>query len=115
MKHLLIAMILSGLLLPGRAQEPQRQPENLTMTLAWIADAGAPRQYVFVINGVLAYKTVAGLKRYLKNVPKGSTLTWDHGCCRIGSGPELSAPEELKKFEEFCESIGLKFVLVPSG
>lgn len=113
MKRLLIAIILSGLLLSGRAQEPQRPPEHLTMTLAWVADAGEPNQYVFVINNVVAYKTVAGLKRYLKNVPKGSTLTWDHGCCRIGSGPELSAPDELKKFEDFCESIGLK--LVPSG
>jgi len=97
------------------AQEIKRKPENLTMTLAWIADAGEPKQYIFVINGVVAYKTVEGLKSHLKDLPKNSRLTWEPGCCRIGNEPLLGSQEEMKKFKEFCESIGIKFILVPSG
>ena len=41
-------------------QEVKPKSTNLTMTLAWIADAGDPMAYVFVINGVVAYKTVDG-------------------------------------------------------
>jgi len=85
------------------------------MTLAWIADAGEPKQYVFVINGVVAYKTVAGLKKYLKDLPKDSTLTWSPGCCRIGNEPLLGSKEEMKKFKDFCESNSIKFILMPSG
>lgn len=115
MKRLLFALFVCGILLPALAQDAQRKPENLTMTLAWIADAGEPKQYVFVVNGVVAYKTVAGLKKYLKDLPEGSTLTWGPGCCRIGNEPLLGSQEEMEKFKEFCKSIGIKFVLVPSG
>ena len=92
-----------------------RKPENLTMTLAWIADAGEPRQTVFVINGVVAYKTVEGLREYLKDLPKGSTLTWSPGCCRLGNEPLLGSEDEMEKFKDFCKSNGIHFVLVPSG
>ena len=115
MKRLLVALVLCGMMLPALAQDAKRKPENLTMTLAWIADAGEPTQHVFVINGVVAYKTLDGLKKYLKELPKDSTLTWAPGCCRMGSEPLLGSPEEMKKFKEFCESIGIKFTLVPSG
>lgn len=114
MKRLLIAVALCAALLPTFAQDVKRKPENLTMTLAWIADAGEPTQYVFVINGVVAYKTLDGLKKYLKDLPKDSTLTWAPGC-RQGGGPLLDSKEEMKKFKEFCESVGIKFTLVPSG
>ncbi|MBM4046079.1 MAG: hypothetical protein FJ279_13270 [Planctomycetes bacterium] len=114
-RHLLVAVLLSVTVNSALAEETKRKPENLTMTLAWIADAGEPRQYVFVIGGVTAYRTVEGLKKRLKDLPKGSTLTWDPGCVRNGGEPLLGSQEEMKKFKEFCESIGIKFVLVPSG
>lgn len=115
MKQLLLVLMLCGMILPAFAQDVQRKPENLTMTLAWIADAGEPMQYVYVINGVVAYKTVDGLKKYLKSLPKDSTLTWAPSCSRMGGEPLLDSEEEMKKFREFCESAGIKFVLVPSG
>lgn len=117
MKRFLVTLMFCGLMVPAlaQAQTVERQPENLTMTLAWIADGGEPQQYVFVINGVVAYKTLDGLKKYLEDLPKGSTLTWAPGCCRMGSEPLLSSQEELEKFREFCESAGIKFILVPSG
>ncbi len=85
------------------------------MSLARVADAGEPKQYIFVINGVVAYKTLEGLQKYLKDIPKGSSLTWAPGCCRIGNEPLLGFNEEMKRFKEFCESVGIKFNLVPSG
>lgn len=115
MKSLLCTIFLCASLTSVTAQDAMPKSENLTMTLAWVADAGEPKQYVFVINGVVAYKTLEGLQKYLKDIPKGSSLTWAPGCCRIGNEPLLGSLEEMKKFQEFCNSVGIKFNLVPSG
>ena len=116
MKPLLCLLtILALAILPAISEEAKRKSETFTMTLAWIADAGEPKQYVFVINGVVACTTVDGLKKYLKDLPKDSTLTWSPGCCRIGNEPLLDSKEEMDKFREFCKSNNIKFVLVPSG
>ena len=94
-----------------------RKPENLTMTLARVADSEKVdgNDYIFVINGVAAYRTLDELKKRIKGLPKGSTLTWAPGCCRIGGEPLLSSKEEMQSFKAFCESCGISFVLVPSG
>lgn len=115
MKQLICVLTILALASPALSQKTERKPETLTMTLAWIADAGEPEQYVFVINGVVAYKTVEGLKKYLMDLPEGSTLTWAPGCSREGNEPLLDSQEEMKKFKDFCKSKGIKFVLVPSG
>jgi hypothetical protein len=105
-----------------QAQEARRTPEDLTLTLALVHDpgepipwGGPPGEWIFVLNGVSGYKTVNGLKSALRELPKGSRLTWDPGCFRIGGEPLLNSAEEMCQFEEFCKSIGIKFVLVPSG
>jgi hypothetical protein len=87
------------------------------MTLAWIADSKDPgrKPYIFVINSVAAYRTLDGLKEYLRRLPKGSTLTWAPGCFRIGGEPLLSSEQEMRDFKAFCESCGINFVLVLSG
>ena len=115
LRQFLCAILLFAALMPAFAEEAKRKPENLTMTLAWIADAGEPKPYVLVINGVVAYKTVEGLKKYLKDLPKDSTLTWAPDCRRIGNEPLLGSADEMKKFKEFCEFCGIKFTLVPAG
>jgi hypothetical protein len=115
MKTLMLAVVLYASFASSFAQDAKPKPENLTMTLAWIADAGEPAQYVFVINGVVAYKTLDGLKKYLKDIPKGSSLTWAPDCCRIGKEPLVGSQEDMKAFKDFCDSIGIKFTLVPSG
>ncbi len=99
------------------SQGEDRKPKNVTMTLARIADSERVdgKDYIFVINGVVAYRTLDGLKKYLKELPKGSTLTWAPGCGRMGGEPLLSSKEEMQKFKAFCESCGISFVLVPSG
>ena len=115
MKLLLLAVMLGGLLLPVRAQPAESKPVDLTLMLLWVADAGTPHQHVFTVNGSIAFRTVDGLKQYLELQPKGSTLTWSPGCNRIGNEPLLGSSEEMKKFSDFCKSIGIKFVLIPSG
>ncbi len=116
MKRLFVAtFLLCGSLFPAQAKDTQQKPEDLTMTLAWIVDGGQPNQYVFVINGHIAYKTIDGLKHHLERLPKDSKLTWSPGCDRFGDEPLLGSEEEMKKFKKFCESIGINFVLVPSG
>jgi hypothetical protein len=104
---------LKGGLSPGE----ERKPENLTLTLAWIADAESVdgKNYIFVVNGVIAYRTLDGLKKYIQELPKKSTLTWTPGCCRQGSETLLSFEEEMQDFKAFCKSCGIHFVLVPSG
>lgn len=108
MKPLLLAVFLSGIISLALTEEPKRVPANLTMTLAEIADAGEPRQFLFVINGVVAYKTIDGLKKALKDFPAGSKLTWDPGCCRIGDEPLLSSEKAMKDFANYCASIGME-------
>ncbi len=115
MRRLLLGAIFCISLTLAFAEDVKPKPGNLTMTLVWVADAGEPKQYVFVINGVVAYKTLEGLKKYFKGLPKDSTLTWSPGCCRIGNEPLLGSQEEMEKFIEFCKSIGIRFILVPSG
>ncbi len=114
-RSFIVVMLLCVALFPvlAKTKRARPKPEKLTMTLAWVADAGEPKQYVFVINGVVAYKTLDGLKKYLKDIPKDSTLTWAPGC-RQG-GPLLSSKDEMKKFKDFCKLQGIKFTLVPSG
>ena len=114
----LLALIICASLTSVFSQDAKPKPQNLTMTLVWIADAGVPKQYVFVVNGgpsELAFKTVEGLKEYLKGRPNGSSLTWAPSDCRIGNEPLVGSDEEMKKFKEFCESIGIKVALVPAG
>lgn len=115
MKRWLVMLAICSSFPAAFAQDVKPKPENLTMTLAWIADAGEPKQYVFVINGVVAYRTLDGLKKYLSALPKNSMLTWAPGCCRVGNEPMLGSPEEIRSFEAFCKSIGIKFTLVPAG
>ena len=114
-RSVIVVALLCVALFPVIAKTESGKPkaEELTMTLAWIADAGEPKQYVFVINGVVAYKTLDGLKKYIKGLPKDSTLTWAPGCRQ--TGPLLSSEDEMKKFKDFCKSQGVKFTLVPSG
>ena len=115
MRPLIITLLFCVTTLTVGAENAKRKPEKLTMTLVWVADSVEPKQYIFVINGVVAYKTLDGLKKYLKDLPKGSTLTWSPGCCRLGGEPLLGSQEEMKKFKNFCKKNEIKFVLVPSG
>ena len=99
------------------AQDPVRKPETLTLTLATIDDSAIRDEYIFVINGVSAYRTVDGLKRGIKDVPAGSTLTWAPSCLRSENlRPEpLSAEKDIAAFADYCKSLNIMFIIVPSG
>lgn len=85
------------------------------MSLVWMADADTPREFIFVINGAVGYKTVAALENGIFNFPPGSTLTWAPSDARTGGEPLLSSPEDMKKFAAFCKSAKVKLVIVPGG
>ena len=89
------------------------------MTLAWVqgGNGGEPRKhaFVFVINGLVVFKTVDGLKTYMKSLPKTSTLTWAPGGRRMGGEPLLDSVEEINAFKEHSATCGVQFILVPAG
>src|SRR3954471_14908884 len=95
-----------SLAIPIFSEDPLPKPMKYTMALAWIADAGLPDQYVFILNGRIAFKTVAGFERNLTSLTKGSSLTWDPGCKRMGTKPLLNSEIQMRKFRTFCDSIG---------
>jgi hypothetical protein len=109
--------LLAICLVASLAYSADKKPIEAVLTLVVVADSvktDGP-EYVFVVNGAVAYRTVDGLKKYIQRLPKGSTLTWEPGCMRFGGEPLLSSAEEMESFKVFCESCGITFVLVPSG
>jgi hypothetical protein len=115
-KHLFwLFMILSAAFFNARAQDdmaPQPLPKY-RMELVYIFGTEAP-EFIFVINNV-GFKSVESLKKFLSNLPAGSTLEWAPGCKRIGIEPLLSSDQDMKDFREFCAERRLNFILVPSG
>src|SRR5262245_27192328 len=95
--------ILLFIVLPARAQEieqPQPAPK-CQMELVYIGDTDSP-EYVFVISGVIGFKSVDSLKKYLSGLPPGSTLEWAPGCRRRANEPLLSSEQEMEDFKAFC-------------
>lgn len=104
----------------ARAQDApmaQQQRPKYRMELVWMMDnddVSSTREYVFVI-GVVGFRTLEGLKKFVAMLPAGSILEWSPGCRRTGSEPLLSSEEEMEKWKKFCEEHGIEFVLMPAG
>lgn len=115
-RKLLLAVCLMLIVLsiqPSHSQDAGK-PEKYELALVWIADT-QPRQYVFVINARVGFKSVAGLKHFVGNLPPGTVLEWDPGCLRMGDEPLLSSKADMDDFKAFCAAKKVTFVLVPSG
>jgi hypothetical protein len=108
--------VLLFIVLPARAQEiEQAAPApKYRMELIYIVDA-SPHEYVFVISGAIGFKSVDSLKKYLGDLPLGSTIEWAPGCIRRGDEPLLSSEQEMEDFKAFCAEKNINFILVPSG
>jgi hypothetical protein len=107
--------ILLFIVLPVRAQEvEQLAPPKHRMELVYIFDTDSP-EYIFVIGGIIGFKSVASLKKYLSILPPGSILEWAPGCIRRGNEPLLSSEQEMEDFKAFCAEMNINFILVPSG
>ncbi len=74
---------------------------------------GTTPVYVFTI-GDIAYKTVDALKVGISQLPSGSLLQWVPGRDRYGGEPLLSNDADLKAFSDYCTSLGIHFLLIPS-
>jgi len=72
MIRLFVAFVLCGMMMSAFAQDVRPKPDNLTLTVMRLADPEEQNQYVFVVTGVrpVAFKTLDGLKTYLRNRPK---------------------------------------------
>jgi hypothetical protein len=82
------------------------------MSVVCFADTiGKKPEWIFVV-GTVAYRTLEDFKKGIAHFPKGSALTWDPGCKRLGGEPFETAGA-LKEFEAYCESKGSS--RVPSG
>jgi hypothetical protein len=108
-------MILSSAVFTVRAQDTTilQTPPKYRMELVYIFEADTP-EFVFVIGSV-GFKSIDSLKKFLSNLPAGSTLEWAPGCKRSGNEPLLSSEREMEDFREFCAEKHLNFILVPSG
>jgi hypothetical protein len=68
----------------------------------------------FAIAGK-ALANVAALRAFLEQQPKGTTVTWDPGCRRLGNEPLLSNEKDLAAFKAFCAAHGIELVIKPGG
>ena len=110
-----LCAILLFIVLPARAQEiGQSAPApKYRMELIYVVDA-SPHEYVFVISGSIGFKSVDSLKKYLGDLPPGSTLEWAPGCVRRVNEP-LSSEQEIEDFKAFCAEKNINFIVIPSG
>jgi hypothetical protein len=93
--------------------KPLPAPAYVMSVVCFSDTLGTKPEWIFVV-GSIAYRTLEDFKKGIAHFPKGSTLTWDPGCKRLGGEP-LETEAALKDFVAYCESQGVKFVRVPSG
>lgn len=95
------------------AEEAAQPPVKYELKLVSIFEGKEP-EFIFVI-GNAGFKSIERLKIFLGRLPKGSEVTWNPGCDRVGNEPLLSSEEEMRDLRAFLEEKGIKFALVPSG
>ncbi|MGY8767485.1 MAG: hypothetical protein ACKVH8_03495 [Pirellulales bacterium] len=115
MKKLMFLLVFGFLVATVYAQKSKRPPEDLTLSIARVVDSEKPNEQLLIINGILAFQTKAGLEKYLTELPAGSKVTMDPGCCRIGTEPLIGSSEEMQAFQEFCKTNKIKLIVIPSG
>jgi hypothetical protein len=115
-KHILclLTVLLFGVL-QAHAQETWQSPSppKYRLELVYIFDEGST-ECIFVVGNV-GFKSVASLKKFVGDLPPGSTVEWAPGCRRIGGEPLLSSDEDMDDFKAFCALKKITFILVPSG
>lgn len=115
-KHLLwLAVILLLNVVRADAQESisSQPPPKYRMELVSIFETGGT-EFIFVV-GHSGFKSVTSLKKFVSNLPAGSTLEWAPGCKRFGDEPLLSSEQEMDDFKAFCAERNINFILVASG
>jgi hypothetical protein len=65
--------------------------------------------------GEATFATVAELRHFVEQQKRGTVLTWDPGCKRLGDEPLLSSDKDLAAFKAFCTAHGVELDLRPGG
>ena len=100
---------------PSRMIAQETAPMTYEIRFAQYSDSfGGKPEYVFII-GEVAFRSVDALKKGIAAFPKGSILKWAPSCKRMGGEPLLSSIEDMDAFKKYCSSIGIEFILIPSG
>ena len=103
---------------PARGSEeraPKQKPQVHNLSVAAFSDTFAKPEWFFLLDGVVAYRTLDALKEAIgKTVSPGATLQWESN--DIGITPEpFSSLEKLKEFGEYCAARGVRLAVLPGG
>ena len=109
----LVILLLGAVHAHAQENGQSPSPPKYRLELVYIFDADST-EYVFVVGNV-GFRSVASLKKFLSDLPPGSTLEWAPGCRRTGGEPLLSSEQEMEDFKAFCAAKKISFILVPSG
>lgn len=95
-----------------------RQPASIEIYLAHVVDqegeSGAMK-FVFVVNNSVAFSTVNGLKKYIKELPEKSVVSFNVGDDRIGGEPLVSNKKEMDDLKLLCEKAKVTLKIVGGG
>lgn len=113
--HVVLALSTTAL---ASAQDPEvAAPPKYRMELVYIFETEKPSsttEFIIVI-GNSGFRSLAALKRFVANLPRGSVLEWAPGCVRLGGELLLSSAKDMEDFKAFCKEVGIAFLLHPSG
>ena len=84
-------------------------PARLELKLERVKDS-----WRFAI-GEATFGTVAELRKFVEQQKRGTVLTWDPGCERLGDEPLLSSDKDLAAFKAFCTAHGVQLDIRPGG
>ena len=87
--------------------------QTYSMELKYNGDA--KRHWWTFKLGENEFSTLEEMKKFIKNMPKGSKITWPLPCIRMGDEPLLSSEAEMESFKKFCGDNGVTLVVLPSG
>ena len=99
--------------LAEKAAELPSAPLTYKMQLIYIFEAGHT-DYIFTI-GQSGFRSVEALKKFIADLPKGSTIEFQSTCRRTGGEPLISSKKELADFKKICEDHSVTFRYIPAG
>jgi len=112
----LCCLLFSLSLLEVQAQETKAaEPSKSQLKLVWVVDAN-PHEFIWQVDRLpsFAFKSLSSdtLRKWVAVLPAKSTIEYSPSDMRIGGEPSY---EEVKKFQEFCKTENVEFIIHPAG